>query len=369
MSCGIPIASKSPRSVAAITRSRVSRKNESANFMSIVERSRKGIRDLIFGDTLLPQEFTVGMAESQSEIAVWLHGLGAPVDVTCRHSTACSEPFRVCLAFGEHDMLSKADVGHLSLRFCERAGQRRVLGEIGLQAKETISVPGSQIWLFGARSASNYCLPAVRTCAHYLLQAYSLRRKPGTSGMTMSFLERRAAIVTFIRPHPVFLGSVCTEAGGNIFPMNLMGELGNGYLAFALKDSRRAAHLVEHAGRLALSSIPIPQAPLAFQLAVNHFKDSIDWDQLSFPTVKSATFRIPVPQFAPRVRELQVERVHPIGSHTLFIARIVHDERLSTDEELCVIHGFYQAWRLRGRRAELKAALSADAVNKGLCPS
>ena len=323
----------------------------------------------MFGDTLLPQEFTVGMLEPHAEIAVWLHGLGAPIDVTSRHSTACSEPFRVCIAFREDEILSEEALARMSLRFCERQGRRRTLGEIALHPKETIAVPGLQIRLFAARSAANYCLPAARLSAHYLLQAYSLRHKPNTSGMTMSFLERRAAMVTFIRPHPVFLGSVVVGDGGNIFPMNLVGELGHGYIAFALKDSRRAAHLAEQTGRLAISNVPIAQAPLAFRLAVNHCKDSIDWEDLPFGTVKSPTFNIPVPQFAPRVRELQVERVHPIGSHTLFIAKVVHDERLSSAPELCVIHGFYQSWRLRGRSTELKASLNADSINKGLCPS
>ena len=324
---------------------------------------------MIFGDTLLPQEFTVGMVEPHAEIAVWLHGLESPVDVTCRHSTACSEPFRVCIAFGEQEELSERYCRHLSLKFCERDGRRRVLGEIALQAREKISLPGLQIWLFAARGAANHCLPPARLYANYLWQAYCLRRKPSTSGMTMSFLERRAAMVTFIRPHPVCLGSVVAGIGGNIFPMNLMGDLGDGYLAFALKDSRRAAHLVEDAGRMAISNIPIAHAPFAFQLAANHFKDAIDWEQLPFATVKSVTFGIPVPQFAPRIREVQVERVHRIGSHTLFLARIVHEERLSAEPELCVIHGFYQYWRLRGRSTELQAAVSADSINKGLRPS
>lgn len=248
--------------------------------MSIVEQSRRRIRNLIFGDTMLPQEFTLGMAEPHAEIAVWLHGLGTPIDVTTRHSTACSDPFRVCIAFGEHQVLDGASLEHLSMKFCERVGKRRVLGEIALHPKEAISVPGLQIQLFAARSAANYCLPPARLFAHYLIQAYALRRKPNTSGMTMSFLERRAAMVTFIRPHPVCLGSVIADAGGNIFPMNLMGHLDDGYVAFALKDSRRAAHLVERAGRIAISSVPIAQAPFAFRLAVNHFKDSIDWEQL-----------------------------------------------------------------------------------------
>jgi flavin reductase (DIM6/NTAB) family NADH-FMN oxidoreductase RutF len=171
-------------------------------------------------------------------------------------------------------------------------------------------------------------------------------------------------MVMFIRPHPVSLVSLVGDAGGNIFPMNIMGDLGNGYIAFALKDSRRAAHLVEGTGRIAVSSVPISQARLAYELAVNHKKDSIEWDQLPFATMASAAFQIPVPVFAQRIRELEVEKVHPIGSHTFFVARIVYDQIISNAPQLCVIHGFYQAWRLRGKSAELNVSLAEDVLHK-----
>ncbi len=337
--------------------------------MSIIEHSRRAIKGLLFGDTLLPQEFTVGLVEPQAEIAVWLHGMGTPLDVSQRHSTACSDPFTICVAFDEGRKPDSKDLGHLSLRFCERDGQKRVLGEIGLRRTAAITVPGLDLLLFGARFSSNYCLPRTRLCAHYLLHAYSQRRQVNTSGMTMSFLDRRAAMVTFIRPHPVGLVSLVGESGGNIFPMNIMGELGNGRFAFGLKESRRAAHLVESAGRIALSSVPISQAPLAYQLAVNHFKESIVWDELPIATKMSAAFQIPVPVFAQRVREMKIERVHRIGSHTFFVAQIISNERFTNEAELCVIHGFYQVWRLRERSAELEASLREDSLNKGLRPS
>lgn len=333
--------------------------------MSIFKHSG-AIKNLVFGDTLLPQEFTVGMVEPQAEITVWLHGMGSPVDVTHRHSTACSDPFTLCVAFDEGQTPDHRSLRHLSLKFCERDGRKRVLGEIGLRQTATISVLGSELLLFEARSAANYCLPRILLYAHYLFHAYSQWRRVNTSGMKMSFLDRRAAMVTFIRPHPVSLVSVVGESGGNIFPMNIMGDLGNGRFAFALKDSRRAAHLVERAGHIALSSVPLSQAPLAYQLAANHFKQSIVWDQLPFATKMSTAFSIPVPAFTQRVREMEIEKVHRIGSHTFFVARIIRDERLTVGAELCVIHGFYQSWRLRGRSTELETSLVEDSSNKGL---
>lgn len=332
--------------------------------MSMIQQSGRALKNLVFGDTLLPQEFTVGMVEPQSEIIVLLHGMGIPIDVTHRHSTACSDPFTICIAFNGERRPDNRDLRRLSLRFCERDGQKRVLGEIGLRLTATVSVVGSELLLFGARSSSNYCLPKILLCAHYLFHAYSQWRKVDASDVKMSFLDRRAAIVTFIRPHPVSLVSLVDESGGNIFPMNLMGDLGNGRFGFALKDSRRAAHLVEHAGRVAVSSVPLSQAPFVFQLAANHFKQSIVWDQLPFAIRPSTAFHIPVPVFTQRVREMEIEKVHRVGSHTFFVARIVRDESFTQTAGLCVIHGFYQAWRLRGRKAELRASLAEDLFNK-----
>jgi flavin reductase (DIM6/NTAB) family NADH-FMN oxidoreductase RutF len=332
--------------------------------MSIVRQCRKAIQRVVFGNTLLPQEFFLGLADPQTEVTVWLYGMGTPLDVTLRHSMACAAPFTVCIAFDEDRKPSENDFGNLSLTFCERDGQKQVLGKISLKMISVVPAVGMELILFEARGSTNYCLPKIRLCAHYLLHSYSQWRKVDTSGMKMSFLERRAAMVMFICPHPVSLVSLTDDAGGNIFPMNIMGDLGKGYFAFALKDSRRAAHLVERTGRIAVSSLPLARAALAYQLAVNHTKEFIEWEQLSFATRMSTTFNIPVPVFAQRVREMEIVSAHRIGSHTLFVARIICDETHAREPVLCVIHGFYQARRLKGRNAELQASLAEDSFNK-----
>ncbi len=334
--------------------------------MSIMRQCRGVIQRIVFGDTLLPQAFTIGLMEPQAEITVWLHGMGIPLDVTCRHSLACTDPFTVCIAFDEGRGPSEKEVSRLSMKFCERDGQKRVLGEISLNLKSATAVPafGTELILFEARSAKNYCLPKIHILAHYLRHRYLLWRRVDIAGIKMTFLERRAVMVMFIRPHPVVLLSLCGEAGGNIFPMNIMGDLDNGYFAFALKDSRMAAHLVERAGRVALSSVPLSQTSLAYQLGANHRKHVIDWDKLPFATRMSATFHIPVPVFAQRVREMEIETVRKIGSHTFFVARVIRDESFADSVGLCIVHGFYQAWRLKGRRTELEASLAEDLLNK-----
>jgi len=332
--------------------------------MSIVRQCRKAIQRILFGDTLLPQEFFLGLREPHKEVTVWLHGMGPPLDVTSCHSMVCAAPLTLCIALDGRGKLRVKKLQSLSLKFCEPDGRKRVLGEIGLKWIEDVLVEGIEAALFGVRSATNHCLPKIRLGVHYLLHSYMQRSKVDTSGMKMSFLERRAAMVMFICPRPVALVSLADEAGGNIFPMNLMGELGNGYFAFALKDTRRAAHRVERAGCIAVSGLPMSHAPLAYKLAVNHTRDSIDWSQLPFATMMSPILRIPVPVFAQRVREMEIVKTHCLGSHSFFVARITHDETFSYGLQLCVIHGFYQAWRLKGYSAELQASLADDCLSK-----
>ena len=334
--------------------------------MSIFRRCRKVIQRIVFGHTLLPQAFTIGLAEPQAEITVWLHGMGLPLDVTRRHSMACTDPFTVCIAFDKGQGPKEKEHHRLSLKFCERNGLKRVLGEINLNPKSATAIPAfeTELILFEARSSKNYCLPKMHILAHYLRHKYLLWRKIDIAGIKMTFLERRAVMVMFIRPHPVVLLSLSGEAGGNIFPMNIMGDLDNGYFAFALKDSRLAAHLVERARRVALSSVPLSETSLAYQLGANHHENAIDWDKLPFATKKSATFQIPVPVFAQRVRELEIETVRKLGSHTFFVARVIQDESFEGSVGLCIVHGFYQAWRLKGSSTALDASLAEDLLNK-----
>jgi len=298
---------------------------------------------------------------------VWLDGMGAPRDITQRHSTASSSPFVIAIAFEKGDEPSAKDLKRLFATFCERSGEKRRLGKIGLRLAKTIppvSLPESRLLFFEPRSSANYCLPAFRLGAHYLRQAYQLRRMVSTPDITMSFLERRAAIVTFIRPHPISLVSVADSYGGNIFTMNIMGNLGHGFFGFALRDTRAAAHIVERAGCLALSTVPLPQSRYVFELAANHLKQSIDWTTLQFATKKSRTLHLPVPDFAARVREMEVKDIRRIGSHNFFVARIVDDETFSQSQIVCAIHGFYQAWRMKGRKEDLAASVLQHRLNK-----
>ncbi|WP_158793225.1 hypothetical protein [Granulicella sp. L60] len=328
---------------------------------------RETIKKIVFGETFVPQEFTLGLPDPQTEISVWLQGAGAPMDITQRHSMVCAAPLTICVGFDSEDLPNENDLLRMKLRLNRRDGEKQILGEVGLKPRSVICRDKMSFVLFEPRSSKNFCLSKAQLWTHYLLHAYRQRRRDNTNGIRMTFLERRATMVMFIRPHPIVLVSVGSNDNGNIFPMNLFGDLGEGYFGFALRTERVAGELVENAGHIAMSTMPLSQGSIAYQLANNHTKQSIDWSQLPFSLKPSPERSIPVPDFAVRVRELVIEEVSEIGSHRFFLAKIARDEVLSEASVFSSIHGFYQSWRLRQiqeRKKELEMSLAVDALSK-----
>ena len=57
--------------------------------MSVARKGLTLAKKLLFRNTLIPHEFAVVLPDPQSEIAVWLCGMGAVREVTNRYTTAC----------------------------------------------------------------------------------------------------------------------------------------------------------------------------------------------------------------------------------------------------------------------------------------
>jgi flavin reductase (DIM6/NTAB) family NADH-FMN oxidoreductase RutF len=262
--------------------------------------------------------------------------------VTFEHSIACASPFTICIG-GTDWQLGDAGKGP-TLKFRERDGEGRVLAELDLRHTATILTNGPPFRLFQVDRCRNYCLPASRLWAHYLHHAY-LRQK-STSHIRLSNRAAQAMAAAFICPRRVVLVSAVWGDRSNMFPMNLLGSLGDDYFAFSLDSTRLAAPLVAGAGQVALSGIPVRRAEIAQQLGRNHKKESVAWSQLPFATTPSTALGIPVPSFASRVTELEVETIRNLGSHTLFVSRVVRDERRAAGEQYFMVHGIYQSWRL-----------------------
>ena len=283
------------------------------------------------------------------------------MDVTAYHATACTAPLTLCIASYSGSISIATGSQNIKLKYCDRA-TNQLLGVVFLRFSEAISLGNSKFFLFRIRGSSNYCLPKSRLWAHFLLHAYAQAIREDPPDIRMSLCDYRAALVKYICPHAQYLGSVGSNKVGNIFPMKISGELGNGYFGFALRETLVPARLVDLSRHLVVTTVPLSQASLPFKLVSNEKKESIEWAKLPFRTELSTIFQIPAPIFAVRVREIEVESSTLLGSHRFFVGRVVSDETRAATCQLFVVHGFYQHWRLRGNPDALRVSL-ADHVN------
>ena len=306
---------------------------------------KRACKRLLFGGDLLPMRFFIEQPQPQEEITVWLHGDGPVRDVTRCHGPASTIPCTLWIAFGAGQSPDESRRKGLSLEFRQSTGRQNILGKIGLKWTQTVAAGRADILVFEPRSAANYCQSTLHLYAHLLRQVWKQWRS--RARIKLSPLEMLAMSVLFTCPRPVSLVSVAHEGRENVFPLNVMSDVDDGYFAFALTASKIPAQFLQRAGRFALSVTPIEQAPMAFALAINHNTLSYEFKNLPFKTRLSPKLGLAVPVFSPRVREMEIEAIHTVGSHAFFAARTISDERFDHGPELAVVHGFYQAWRIR----------------------
>jgi flavin reductase (DIM6/NTAB) family NADH-FMN oxidoreductase RutF len=312
--------------------------------MDILNQVGRTLKWFVFGSANLRQQCAIGLRDPQTQVSVWLHGLGAPRDVTYNHVMAAARPLTLGIGLeGDAAVIRRS---RPSLQFRERGGEKRLLGEISLEAIEAIPVEGEVLYLFETRSYRNYCLPSFKLWALYLFYEYRrwrAGRRPDTSGFRMVVRELHTVFVFYVCPRPVVLVSVTDGEFVNIFPMDLIGPIGTRHFSLALHSTSTAVPLIERSRRVALSSVPVEQTAVAYELGKNHKRPCVDWTRVPFVTTPSATFRLPVPSFSLRVREMRIEAVRKVGSHTLFLAETIEDQHWADGLQLFFVHGIYQA--------------------------
>jgi flavin reductase (DIM6/NTAB) family NADH-FMN oxidoreductase RutF len=192
-----------------------------------------------------------------------------------------------------------------------------LLGDIDLRLKDTIG----ELRLFDVTASRNHCVSSARLWRRDSASGHERLRQPGRIRPTT--LESHCLAIFYFCLRPAVLVSVMDGSRGNIFPMDLIGPLGPTKFSLALHNSRAGIPLIQRSRKVAVSSVPMNEAPAAYALGKNHRKASIDWTELPFATMASANFHLPVPHFALRVREMEITSVRSIGSCTLFLAEIV----------------------------------------------
>jgi flavin reductase (DIM6/NTAB) family NADH-FMN oxidoreductase RutF len=309
--------------------------------------ARTALREFVFGPPI-PQFCTVGLKYPQSEVRVWLRGLGSPLDVTDTNVIVAARPFTVGIGLERIPDAATIERAHLFMNFSDHSGDNRWLGEIRLSYAETIRIGDRALCLFRGSRSTNRCLPRSVVWRRYLDFARRQRRiaKGPTPPETRMIIRELFALSTFyICPRPVVLVSVVDGNAGNIFPMDLIGPIGGQHFTLALHATSTAVSLMERSRRVALSGVPVEQISIAYALGQNHKKTDFCWNQISFDLTTSPAFGLPIPEFALSVKEMEIEEVRAMGSHKLFICRTEVNHLRSHGLQLSFVQGFYHARR------------------------
>jgi len=315
--------------------------------MLTIRGARTALREFVFGPPI-PQFCTVGLKYPQSEVRVWLRGLGSPLDVTDTNVIVAARPFTVGIGLERIPDAATIERAHLFMNFSDHSGDNRWLGEIRLSYAETIRIGDRALCLFRGSRSTNRCLPRSVVWRRYLDFARRQRRiaKGPTAPETRMILRELFALSTFyICPRPVVLVSVVDGNAGNIFPMDLIGPIGGQHFTLALHATSTAVSLMERSRRVALSGVPVEQISIAYALGQNHKKTDFCWNQISFDLTTSPAFGLPIPEFALSVKEMEIEEVRAMGSHKLFICRTEVNHLRSHGLQLSFVQGFYHARR------------------------
>ncbi|HEX4348641.1 MAG TPA: flavin reductase [Vicinamibacterales bacterium] len=292
---------------------------------------------------LCPQYAAMGIANPASRVAVTLSGGGVSVDVTGANVVTALRPLTIGVLFPSG---APFPAGRAELTFHLRDGGL-LLGTIRLKPAQDFDADGRVFRMFHTDGSLNACVESGWRPAHMAYQRWvswrHQRRNPHNFQMTPRDLQ--AIFVFYSCPRPVALVSVEHQGRSNVFPMDLIGLDGAPYFSLALRSTSRASDLMKASRRIAVAEISHGYRDIAYALGRHHKDPDVDIQSLPFAVVPSARFGLPVPQDALRVREVRVQHVAEIGSHTWFWTTAESEMGTAasllarTDTTLCHVHG------------------------------
>ncbi|MFC5579832.1 flavin reductase [Rhodanobacter terrae] len=287
----------------------------------------------------LPQWSTVAVAPPQQVVTATLHWDGKSEDVTEDHTVASLVPLVIATSLdaGQHPVLEYRD-----------SATGRLLGVLRLVKTASIATEKTSLTLYHVAAGEHRCLGwPLRPWNAWLQNRLMLKnRSPHHFAPEPGAVQQ--LMIAYLCPRPVVLVCVDTPGHRNIFPMDLIGPLErSGLFSLALRNTNVSVPVMREVRRVALSGIPAAMKAVVYKLAEHHKQPLPDWNVLPFSVRPSREFGIPAVAAALRIQELAIVHSREVGSHTLFLGRIVSDENLAEGAQLHHTAGFHQAYRRR----------------------
>jgi flavin reductase (DIM6/NTAB) family NADH-FMN oxidoreductase RutF len=287
----------------------------------------------------LPQWSTIAVAPPQHAVIAGLRWDGQSADVTADHTVASLKPLVIA---------SSLDAGERPvLEYRDRA-TGTLLGILQLMRMAPITTGSTSVVLYHVTAGEHRCLRWPRRPWNTWLQNRLMRKNRSSPHSALEPAAVQQLMIAYLCPRPVVLVSVEASGHRNIFPMDLIGPLErSGLFSLALRSTNVSVPAMRDVRRVALSSMPATMKDVVYKLSEHHRQPLTEWTDLPFPVRPSRKLGIPAVAAALRIRELAIVHSREVGSHTLFLCRIVSDEDLADGAQLHHTAGFHQAYRRR----------------------
>ena len=282
----------------------------------------------------------IGIPEEQRLVDVRLQARGFERDVTRDHVIVSLRP----LLIGVSREAAATD-GGAQLRFHDRA-EDTLLGSLVLRVADDIETSRDDLRVYRPCEWWHRCLPAPMRAWQRGLRLALRMRHAQDNHLGMSRDDIQQMLIFYVCPRPVVLVSVDDGENDNLFPMDLIGPIGDRF-SLALRTTSPSVATMQKTRRVALADMPHKDVELVYRLGAHHRQSRIRWEEQPFQTIRSTRFSLRVPELALRVREYQIESDETIGSHTLFAGRIVSEQRRGTGPRLFHTSGIHCEYRSR----------------------
>jgi flavin reductase (DIM6/NTAB) family NADH-FMN oxidoreductase RutF len=227
----------------------------------------------------------------------------------------------------------------------------KLLGILRVTSAGSIERAAGKIALLRPAHASVRCIPPALLMQRYALAWRQAQRNlKDPHAFHMSFADLKALNVFYMMPRPVYLVSVVHKDASNIFPMDLVGALGDDRFLLALRLTSPSVELMRESGRIVVAGAPAAMKQQVYQLGAHHRKRSIDWGALPFAVEPSPDFGIPALSGPLGLSELEVLHSESVGSHMVFLTSVANRILGADEPQLCHVSDMYAHWRARHGR-------------------
>jgi flavin reductase (DIM6/NTAB) family NADH-FMN oxidoreductase RutF len=162
---------------------------------------------------------------------------------------------------------------------------------------------------------------------------------------SISFLNNLALLYSF--PRKVVLNIIRTSSHFNIFPMDLVCEISEeDILILGLNINNRSVDEIIRTNKMLIIEPTSSSKDIVYGFAGNHRKEMIESDFIDKYKIESEKFHFPVPDFACSYKEIYLDKYVQLGSHYLFICKIVNKKVLKQNVPLLFHISTLQHWHL-----------------------